>query len=418
MSNSTNSQTSQPQLQESQIPEPPEEFKKVIQDFISDMINTFPEYESIINKWWKVKSFENIEDQEERNVEIEKDKEKRIHFIFNHCIRVYPERFFDILYKNAEMFLDDSSANTDFLPGISFKYLWQLEITEKTRETIWKYLQLISLSVIGSVHNKEAFGNTAKLFENIDENDFKEKLEETLEKMQELFENNFDESGEDNLGDESKCGTGSGINMENIPSANDIHSHINSMLNGKIGVLAKEIAEETASDLNIDMDNAGDIKGVFQNLFKNPGKLMGMVKNVGEKLDKKIKSGDIKESELIAEASQIMNNMKNMPGMGDIQSMLGKMGMGGAGGKMNMNAMQSKLQKNMKMAQMKERMKNKTDAKTQAQAQAQAQTSNQNSAPALTDEQLFSVFSTGEKVERTPVGAKPTKNKKNKNKKK
>jgi hypothetical protein len=417
MSNSTNSQTP-----ESQIPEAPEEFKKVVQDFINDMVITFPEYENIINKWWKAKSFDKIEDIEERKSEVEKDTEKNIKFIFNHCIRVYPERFFDILYKNAEMFDNDSSVNTDFLPGISFKYLWQLDISEKTRETIWKYLQLISLSVIGSVHNKEAFGNTAKLFENIDENDFKEKLEETLEKMQELFDGNFDSNNETNLGGETNngtgTGTGTGINMENMPSANDIHNHINSMLNGKIGVLAKEIAEDTAKDLNIDMDNAGDIKGVFQNLFKNPGKLMGMVKNVGDKLDKKIKSGDIKESELIAEASEIMNNMKNMPGMGDIQSMLGKMGMGGAGGKMNMNAMQSKLQQNMKMAQMKERMKNKTDARAQAQAQAQAQASVQNSTPVLTDEQLISVFSTGEKVERTPVGAKPTKNKKNKNKKK
>ena len=196
-----------------------------------------------------------------------------------------------------------------------------------------------------------------------------------------------------------------------MPSANDIHNHINNMLTGKIGNLAKEIAEETANDLNIDMENVTDIKGVFQNLFKNPGKLMGMVKNVGDKLDTKIKSGEIKESELIAEASELMSNMKNMPGMGDIQSMLGKMGMGGGGGKMNVNAMQSQLQRNMKMAQMKERMKNKVQKTPQPQPQSNTQPN------ALTDEQLISVFSTGEKVEKTPVGAKPTKNKKNKNKK-
>ena len=129
-----------------------------------------------------------------------------------------------------------------------------------------------------------------------------------------------------------------------------------------------------------------------------------MVKNVGEKLDSKIKSGDIKETELIAEASDLMNKMKSMPGMGDIQSMLAKMGMGmGLGAKPNMNAMQSKLQQNMKMAQMKERMKNKVEAKAQ---QNQAQKSQPNPS-GLTDEQLISVFSTGEKVERTPVGAKP-----------
>jgi hypothetical protein len=392
------------------ISEPPEEFNKVIHDFISDMINTFPEYEGIINKWWKTKSFDDIEDEEERNNLVLKDKSNRLKFIFNHCIRVYPERFFDIIYKNSEMFSVDSPINTDFLPGISFKYLWQLDISDKTRDTIWKYLQLIAISIIGCVQNKEAFGNTAKLFDNIDENDFKDKLEETLEKMQELFDSNFEGAEGEGQG-EGEIPRTTGTNM---PSANDIHNHINNMLTGKIGNLAKEIAEETAQDLNIDMENMGDVKGVFQNLFKNPGKLMGMVKNVGEKLDTKIKSGEIKESELIAEASELMNNMKNMPGMGDIQSMLSKMGMGGAGGKMNVNAMQSQLHRNMKMAQMKERMKNKVDSKTQTQFQSQSQPTTQENA--LTDEQLISVFSTGEKVERTPVGTKPTKNK-NKNKK-
>ena len=381
----------------SQIVEPPEEFVKIVPDFINDILITFPEYEGIINKWWKVKSFDDVESAEEREALSAKDKENRIKFLFKHCLAVYPERFFEILYQNDEMFGEESSANTDFLPGISFKYLWQLDISDKTRETIWKYLQLISISVIGCVHNKEAFGNTAKLFENIDEDDFKGKLEETLEKMQGLF---------DNVGDdqEESQGTSSGINMENMPSADDIHSHINNMMSGKIGNLAKEIAEETANDLNIDLEGTTDVKGVFQNLFKNPGKLMNMVKNVGEKLDSKIKSGDIKETELIAEASDLMNKMKSMPGMGDIQSMLAKMGMGmGLGAKPNMNAMQSKLQQNMKMAQMKERMKNKVEAKAQ---QNQAQKSQPNPS-GLTDEQLISVFSTGEKVERTPVGAKP-----------
>ena len=389
----------------SEIVEPPEEFIKILPDFINDILNTFPEYDAIINKWWKVKSFEDVEDPVERESQIVKDKENRIKFVFKHCLAVYPERFFEILYQNDEMFGPESSANTDFLPGISFKYLWQLDVSEKTRETIWKYLQLISISVIGCVHNKEAFGNTSKLFENIDEDDFKGKLEETLEKMQGLFDSGMNGEGEE--GQEEGKGSTNGINMESMPSADDIHSHINNMMTGKIGNLAKEIAEETASDLNIDMEGTTDVKGVFKNLFKNPGKLMNMVKNVGEKLDSKIKSGDIKETELIAEASDLMNKMKNMPGMGDIQSMLAKMGMGmglGGGAKPNMNAMQSKLQQNMKMAQMKERMKSKAEAKAQAQQMQQTQ---ENTAGGLTDEQLVSVFSTGEKVERTPIGAKP-----------
>jgi hypothetical protein len=198
---------------------------------------------------------------------------------------------------------------------------------------------------------------------------------------------------------------------EGIPNAEDIHEHINGMLDGQLGKLAKEIAEETASNLNIDMENVTDMKDVFSNLVKNPTKLMGLVKSVGDKLDSRIKSGEIKESELISEATDIMNKMKNMPGMENIQSMLGKMGipgLGGKGTKMNMGAMEAQMNKNLKTAQMRERMKAKAEAANLAKAQ-QAEIINnkpQQSVP-LTEEQLISVFSTGEKVERTPRGSKP-----------
>jgi hypothetical protein len=33
----------------------PEEFTKVIKDFVNDLKTTFPEYESFINKWWKMR---------------------------------------------------------------------------------------------------------------------------------------------------------------------------------------------------------------------------------------------------------------------------------------------------------------------------------------------------------------------------
>jgi hypothetical protein len=157
------------------------------------------------------------------------------------------------------------------------------------------------------------------------------------------------------------------------------------------------------------------MKDVFNKLIKNPSKLMNLVKDVGGKLDSRIKSGEIKESELMEEASELMNKMKNMPGMGNIQSMLSKMGMGNLGGKVNMNAMQSQLHKNMKNAQMKERMK----AKAEANQKMKAQTAPTNPvAPALSEEQLISVFSTGEKVERTPRGTKPVANNNNNNNKK
>jgi hypothetical protein len=375
----------------------PDEFSKIIKDFVGDLRTTFPEYEPFIVKWWKEKEqFSYIDDETERNAAYEKSHQKSLKLIFDFCQKKMPPRFFDILYQNEDIFKEDSDVDTEFLPKIHFKNLWQCDISDKTRETIWKYLQLITFSIVGTLDNKDAFGDTAKMFEAINQDEFKTKLEETLSHMQGLF----DMSGNPGEGFEP------GIN---IPDANKIQEHITGMLDGKLGQLAREIAEETAANLNVDFDDATDMKDVFQKLVKNPTKLMGLVKTVGDKLDTKIKSGDLKESELIAEATEMMNKMKSMPGMGNIQSMLSQMGLGGLGGKVNMGAMEANLNEKMKMAKTKERMLAKAQARAKSKAEEQLleQQRQQNQRPPLTEEELQQLFSSEEKPERTPRGAKP-----------
>lgn len=354
---------------------PPDEFYKIINDFIADILTTFPEYIGLISKWWNQPS----------------NEEKEVLFVFRHCIKVFPERFFDILYKNPEIFSEESEVSTEFLPGIVFKQLWNCDISDSTRETIWKYLQLILFSVIGTVHTTSALGDTAKLFEAIDEEELKKKLQETLEGMQNLFdvsENEFDETNA-------------------IPNAEQLHEHINSMMGGKLGKLAMELAEETAADLNLDMNNTGTGKDVFEKLFKNPAKLMSMVQNIGSKIDDKIKSGELKESELMEEGMELLNKMKNVPGMGNMQQMFSQMGIPGLGkgAKINMGAMESQLKKNMKTAKMKERMKARADKMKETAFCNMSDTDIKPSA--LPDEEIVKIFSTGEKVEKTPRGAKP-----------
>ena len=406
---------------ESNKKEVPEEFSKVIKDFVNDIKITFPEYLPIINKWWKDSSnFDYIEEEEERTKSIQQSEKTSIGILFSFCQKKYPVKFFEILYQNEEIFKEDSTIDTEFLPHIHFKDLWQFDITDKTRETIWKYLQLIMFSIINTIDNKEAFGDSAKLFEAINDGDFKNKLEETMTKMQDIF-NMKTSGGDDNDGTDGVDGNdggdgmgtnfGSNMNMGDLPNPADLHDHITGMLEGKLGKLAKEIAEETAEnlDLGIDMDGSADMKDVFNKLVKNPGKLMGLVKNVGEKLDTRIKSGEIKESELIAEATEIMNRMKNMPGMDGIQEMLSKMGMSasglGKGGKVNYGAMEAELNKKMRLAKMKERMHAKSEMnKAAKESQSQQQTSNK---PAMSEEELIALFSKGEKAEKTPRNANP-----------
>jgi hypothetical protein len=382
----------------------PEEFAKIIKDFVGDLRTTFPEYEPFIAKWWKEKEhFNYIDEEPDRNAAYEKSHQKSLKLIFEFCQKKMPPRFFDILYQNADIFKEDSDVDTEFLPKIHFKNLWQCDISEKTRETIWKYLQLITFSIVGTLHNKDAFGDTAKMFEAINEAEFKTKLEDTLSHMQGLF---------DMSGNVEAASSDAGFNL---PDAQKIQEHITGMLDGKLGQLAREIAEETAANLNVDFEDATDMKDVFQKLVKNPTKLMGLVKTVGDKLDTKIKSGDLKESELISEATEMMNKMKSMPGMGNIQSMLSQMGLGGLGGlggKVNTGAMEANLNQKMKMAKTKERMLAKAQARANAKEaeQLHAQQQQQNQKPALTDEELLKLFSTEDKPQRTPRGAKPTQN--------
>jgi len=377
----------------------PAEFNKIINDFISDIVTTFPEYSGLIKRWW-TRTTVSVEDETNPRAKAE------IAFVFRHCVKVLPERFFDILYKNADIFKEDSAINTEFLPGIVFKQLWACDISDNTRETIWKYLQLVLFSVIGSVHNSAELGDTAKLFEAINEDELKDKLAETLENMQSMFDtfttnNSNNEAQDQDTNDSTNDSTN---DKEGMPNVEDLHKHIHKMMEGKLGKLAMELAEETASELDLNIDETKDAKDVFQKLFKNPGKLMNMVKNIGGKIETKIKSGEIKESELMSEGMDLLNQMKNMPGMGDMSKVFSQMGIPGLGKntKVNMGAMEAQMKKSMKTAQMRERMKAKA-----AQAPAQGPVVDTPVKPALSEEELIKIFSTGEKVERTPRGAKP-----------
>ena len=328
------------------------EFYKIIKEFVPDLLHTFPEYKETLHQ--------GIIDVLQDNVDTEDVTQ-----LYDHCLSVYPERFFDILYQNKDIFAD-TSKELFFLPNIDFVKIWAEDISDKTRNVIWKYLQLILFSVLSDVKHEKSFGDTAKLFEAINEEELKTKLEKTLEEMQNIFDMGAD--GENAPVD------GSNINLENLPDPDEIHSHINGMLGGKLGALAREIAEETAQDLDIDVENATNVNDVFQKMFRNPGKLMNMVKNIGSKIESKIQSGEIKESDLMKEAGEMMTKMNTMPGMGNIKSMLKQFGLPmGKGSKVNMGAFQAHMNQNMRQSKMRERLQQRLAQRKMATTNVQTQ---------------------------------------------
>lgn len=397
-----------------------DDFKKIITDFAKDLVGTFPDKIDENNYIFNIAKFNNINDSSIQLSYIN---------IYEFCRQEYPKHFFMLLYQNNDFFKQESLY---LLPDIDFIELWNQDLTETTRCTIWKYLQLILFTVVSDVKTEESFGDAAKLFEAINGDEFQNKMQETVKEMEELFrkaaekqQKSYDEDNEDNEANEANESIPEENSRFNMPEPEKLHEHLNEMLGGKIGSLAKEIAEETADELNFDMNDNSSVNDIFQKLFKNPSKLMNLVKNVGSKLDNKIKSGDIKESELLEEASLFLNNMKNMPGMGNLENIFKKMGMPGGmagmpgmpgmgGGKMDMNAMRQNMEANMKNAKMKERMRTKLEKKQNKESGVQNEINQSDISDILYNLESKGVnksgkeeivFTSGEQMEKTMVHA-------------
>ena len=284
-----------------------DKFNQVIEEFTKDLLTTFPELG-------------------EKLTDINKEK------FLEHCSELYPKRFFEMLYENEEMFKEPCFL----LPDIDFSLLMNdASVTDKTKKTIWKYLQLILFSVLGSLDNNNKFGDTSKLFEAINESELHKKISETMEGMKDFFVN---DSSDNDVSD-------------NFIDPDQFKTHLDGLMDGKIGRLAKEIAEETAG-------NMGDNQEEFmKNIMKNPTQILNLVKDIGGKLENKIKSGEVKESELLEEATELIGKMKDMPG---IKEMMSKLGMNG---KIDLKGMANKMQQHMKQTKTKERLQKKMEEK-------------------------------------------------------
>ena len=140
-------------------PDVPDNFVNLIVDFTRDLSVTFPEFSNSWQQWTTLEM-----------------PEVDIRHLFDYCLSIYPQRFFDILYQNEDIFKADSDVDVHFLPGIDFKTLYNCEnVSDNTRKAIWKYLQVILLASVNSVKDKANFGDTMNLFDGIDAGDLQSK---------------------------------------------------------------------------------------------------------------------------------------------------------------------------------------------------------------------------------------------------
>jgi len=326
-----------------EIPRVSDEFCASIKDFTSDLTTTFPEFAS---KW----VFTSDDD---------------FQTLFEYCLVVYPERFFDILNQNDNIFDTDSEVNVHFLPNVDFKTLYHCEgISDHTRETMWKYLQVVLLNLVNSMKDKVDFGDAMDMFSQLKDGDLHKKLEESMKKIGSFFEK-MERPDMDTDTPSAK-----------MPKMEDLHENMQKMFDGKIGKLAKELAEDMGSDLAAsfgeDMEGVTSTADVLSKLMKNPEKIGGVVKSVKDKLATKMASGEISREELMEEAKEMMKGMGGLGGMEDM--MKGMMGSGGGGGmdmfKMMAQGMNQKgapVDTNQKKTTTVERLKAKAQAKQQVE---------------------------------------------------
>ena len=351
------------------ISEIPEKFPSIMNDFLRDLSTTFPEFTNLWECW--VVPDANMND------------------LYKYCLTVYPERFFDILYQNDEIFQTISEINTFFLPNVDFKMLFSIpDISENTKKTMWKYLQLIMITIMSSIKTSASFGDAASIFEGINEEELQSKLSETINGLSDFFKTMPNDESEDpeefakkfaegfeapemEKAFESMFGSSTGegesdpekqntfnFDSSSIPNVDELHGHIKGLFDGKIGSLAKELAEELSGEV-MDMfdDGAGEVKStgdILKKMMKNPKQIMDLVKKISTKLDNKMKNGNISQEELMKEAGDLLSKMKGMGNGADLQNMMKEMmktmgpmmGAAGKGAKMDMSKLNAMMSQN------------------------------------------------------------------------
>ena len=267
-------------------------FNRTLRQFLDDLKTTFPELTDSID---------------ERYRSIDESTEEYIQWFDQHT----SPHFALLTAKNDDVFEDN---DTLFLfPDINFSKLWRCNIDEKSREAMWKYMHL--LLVLVSQYKQDAttieelFQEWNALLEtnNLEQDDLsamKEHAEGMMKLMQNLTNGGNDGDDDDDSNAEAK-----------IPSVDDLKDDpfMKKLGDSKIAQFAKELTHDiNVNDLGLSGgEDISSFQDVFQIFGKNPQKVVNLVKTVGEKIQTKLTNGDIKQSELMEDAHNLMSTMQD-----------------------------------------------------------------------------------------------------------
>ena len=259
-------------------------------DFIRDLSKVFPEIKSSLYR-----NYEDCLVESESKCLCDFPKVKR----FLELIDDY-EKF--IVDKNLEFF----DLEVEFLEEIQFNRLWEKSISNKTRESIWKYLQTFQLISI-NLKSSEAL-NAVLEGDKIDKSSMKD-----IKNMQKLSEEV-----------QSKSNAGAG----GTEGENDLDKMLGGLMDSGIGEIAKEVAQGLDVESmfgNVD-ENSNPMELMAQ--LMNPEKMGAIFNNINSVMEQKMENGELSQDGLKREAEGMMGQMGDNPMFKNMMQQMGENNMG------------------------------------------------------------------------------------------
>ena len=249
-------------------------FKK----FIKDIIKVYPEYNEPLHK-----TYEEILILDEVIL-----SENEVLQEFLSRIRKLSK---DITNKNESMFENEPLLLTD----ISFKNIWSGNISFKTKETIWKYLQAFCLLDI-NIKSSAELKNTLNEINDDKDVDLSDKtIASDVKKIKKMTENIQEPIAED-ISTDNSVNTSEDFNSEPFES----------MMNSDIGKIAQEVSDSlNIEELMGDSDNPLDM---IQNLMSGDG-MSKIMSNVHSIVNSKVESGEINKDDMVNQAQGLYSSM-------------------------------------------------------------------------------------------------------------
>jgi hypothetical protein len=238
------------------------------------------------------------------------NQKKRIeeYYIFDDPQSTYLDEFIkncsligdDISTKNEVIF----SKGTTVLHNIDFNSIWNDEsLTDDQRENIWKYLHTLYIFAYEHIKNVD-FKTVLKELKNIGHRDNMDDETKTFINIIESLTDKYKNMNPDDI--------------KNACSSNDSTDDnggipVPEMFGGVIGNLAKEIADEIdPSTINLE-DPSKLLKSLLSGNFdedNDESGLVSLVKNITNKIQDKISTGNLNESQLFSEAQNVMKSFQ------------------------------------------------------------------------------------------------------------